>query len=54
MNAWLENPQQFAPGNRMIFPGVGSSWSRADLIAYLSTQGSEPLLPGRHHGVQGR
>jgi cytochrome c len=54
MDAWLKDPQRFAPGNRMNFPGVYSSWSRADLIAYLSTQGSQALLPRPHHGAQGR
>ena len=41
MDAWLRNPQQFAPGTRMFFDGVSSAWDRADLIAYLGTQGSE-------------
>ena len=49
MDAWLHNPQQFAPGTRMFFQGISRAWDRADLIAYLGTQGSE-LLPGSATG----
>jgi cytochrome c len=38
MDAWLANPQRFAPGTSMRFPGVGDPLVRADLIAYLETQ----------------
>ncbi|MFC0409047.1 c-type cytochrome [Roseomonas elaeocarpi] len=53
MNAWLENPQRFAPGTHMIFPGVHDAWERADLIAYLGTKGSRLPLPGSGPGTQG-
>lgn len=35
MDAWLRDPQGFAPGNRMAFPGLKDARERADLIAYL-------------------
>jgi len=35
LNAWLERPARFLPGNRMSYPGVSSASDRADLIAYL-------------------
>ncbi|ONF95202.1 c-type cytochrome [Sphingomonas jeddahensis] len=38
MDAWLTNPQRFAPGTSMRFPGVADPLVRADIIAYLATQ----------------
>jgi cytochrome c len=35
LDAWLERPARFLPGNRMSYPGVTSASDRADLIAYL-------------------
>ena len=35
MDAWLRDPQGFAPGNRMAFPGLKDARERAELIAYL-------------------
>ena len=35
MFAFLENPQTFMPGTRMIYPGMPSEQDRADVIAYL-------------------
>ena len=35
LDAWLERPARFLPGNRMSYPGVSSASDRADLIAYL-------------------
>lgn len=35
MDAWLENPGHFIPGNRMTFPGIKDKAARADLVAYL-------------------
>ncbi len=35
LNAWLENPKEFAPGNRMSFAGLRKEEDRAALIAYL-------------------
>lgn len=34
---YLENPQRFMPGTRMVFPGIPSEKERADLIAYLQS-----------------
>lgn len=34
---YLENPQQFMPGTRMVFPGIPSEKERNDLIAYLQS-----------------
>ena len=35
LNAWLAQPGQFLPGNRMTFAGVLKQGDRDDLIAYL-------------------
>jgi len=35
LDAWLQQPARFLPGNRMTFPGVPGGGDRADLIAYL-------------------
>lgn len=35
LDAWLQQPARFLPGNRMTFPGVRDAGDRADLIAYL-------------------
>ena len=35
LDAWLAQPGQFLPGNRMTFAGVYQSSDRDDLIAYL-------------------
>lgn len=45
MDAWLKNPQHFAPGTSMAFPGLPASTDRADVIAYLNSQGSNLPLP---------
>lgn len=39
LDAWLTNPQAFAPGTKMAFPGIADRRTRADLIAYLREQG---------------
>ena len=38
MDAWLAAPARFAPGTKMIFPGMPDPLARADLIAYLRSQ----------------
>lgn len=45
LDEWLKNPQQFIPGNQMIFPGIGNEQQRADLLAFLrvATQPGQPL-----------
>ena len=43
LNAWLQQPAKFLPGNRMVYPGIASESDRVDLIAYLLTvTGTEP------------
>lgn len=42
LDAWLEDPQDVVPGNRMAFPGIRDAQARADLIAFLkSVQGGD-------------
>ncbi len=38
MDAWLKDPQAFAPGTSMGFAGLESARDRADVIAYLMRQ----------------
>jgi cytochrome c len=45
LERWLDNPQQFLPGNRMIFPGIHDADDRLDLIAYIATQTRAPPAP---------
>ena len=45
MDAWLKSPREFAPGTKMTFAGLGKPEDRANLIAYLNTQGSNLPLP---------
>ncbi|MEQ8587995.1 MAG: cytochrome c family protein [Thalassobaculaceae bacterium] len=35
LSAYLENPREALPGNRMIFVGLKDAQDRADVIAYL-------------------
>jgi cytochrome c len=35
LDEWLANPQAFIPGNHMVFPGIGDTDMRADLIGFL-------------------
>lgn len=37
LNVWLNNPQNFAPGTKMSFPGLPKVQDRADVIAYLQS-----------------
>ncbi|WP_288409005.1 c-type cytochrome [uncultured Sphingomonas sp.] len=39
MDAWLAAPMQVVPGTRMAFAGVRDPMERADLIAYLQSEG---------------
>jgi cytochrome c len=38
IDAYLSNPKQFIPGNKMAFVGVKKPDERADVIAYLKTK----------------
>jgi cytochrome c len=35
LDSWLQKPEAFIPGSRMIFPGIRDAQDRADIIAYL-------------------
>ena len=45
MNAWLTSPRKFAPGTKMTFAGLSNPQDRANVIAYLNSQGSNLPLP---------
>ena len=45
MNAWLTSPRKFAAGTKMTFAGLGNPQDRANVIAYLNSQGSNLPLP---------
>jgi cytochrome c len=42
LNAYLANPKQFIPGNKMAFAGVPKVEERADVIAYLRSRSDQP------------
>ncbi|AJP71601.1 c-type cytochrome [Sphingomonas hengshuiensis] len=39
LDKWLQKPQAFVPGTKMVFAGVPDAAKRAELIAYLKTLG---------------
>lgn len=43
LSAWLKNPKEFMPGNKMSFAGLSKAKDRADLLAYLNTKSDAPL-----------
>lgn len=45
MDKWLANPKKYAPGTKMTFAGLGNPEERANLLAYLNSQGSNLPLP---------
>jgi cytochrome c len=45
LDEWLTSPKAFAPGTKMTFAGLGNGQDRANLIAWLNTQGSNLPLP---------
>lgn len=47
LDAWLTNPQHFAPGTSMGFPGLPDGMDRADVILFLNANGSNLPLPPR-------
>jgi len=42
INAWLEQPADYLPGNIMVFVGVKDPQDRANLIAYLQVETNRP------------
>ncbi|QNG46661.1 c-type cytochrome [Sphingobium yanoikuyae] len=45
LDHWLKSPREFAPGTKMTFAGLSNPADRANLIAWLNTQGSNLPLP---------
>jgi cytochrome c len=45
LDHWLTSPREFAPGTKMTFAGLGNPADRANLIAWLNSQGSNLPLP---------
>ncbi|MBH0111636.1 cytochrome c family protein [Novosphingobium sp. YJ-S2-02] len=45
LDAWLTSPKAFASGTKMTFAGLPKPEDRANLIAWLNTQGSNVPLP---------
>jgi cytochrome c len=45
MNKWLTKPAAYAKGTKMNFAGLSKPEDRANLIAYLNSQGSNLPLP---------
>jgi len=45
LNDWLKSPKAFAPGTKMTFAGLSKPEDRANIIAYLNSQGSNLPLP---------
>jgi cytochrome c len=43
LNKWLYDPQSFAPGTHMTYPGMRSIQSRADVIGYLRSLSTAPV-----------
>jgi cytochrome c2 len=42
LDPWLKNPQEFAPGTMMAFPGVPDAKKRANIIAFLRMNADTP------------
>jgi cytochrome c len=45
LNHWLANPKAMAAGTKMTFAGLEVAQDRANIIAWLNTQGSNLPLP---------
>jgi cytochrome c2 len=43
LDVWLKNPQAFAPGTMMAFPGVPDDKKRAAIIAFLRVNSDNPV-----------
>ena len=56
LDAWLRDPADFIPGNRMTFPGLPDDQVRADLLAYLeeaTNAGAAERRPNQGGGMMG-
>jgi cytochrome c len=42
LEEYLRAPMDYAPGTRMVFPGIADAATRADVIAYLRTRSDDP------------
>lgn len=45
LDAWLTSPRKYAPGTKMTFAGIANPQDRANVIAYLNSQGSNLPFP---------
>ncbi|MFC3172925.1 c-type cytochrome [Novosphingobium bradum] len=45
LDAWLKAPKAFAAGTKMTFAGLADQQERANVIAYLNSQGGKLTLP---------
>jgi nitrite reductase (NO-forming) len=59
LDAYLEDPQKFVPGNKMPFPGLKTAQDRADVVAFLGApagsavaQTRPPAAPAQPPGAQ--
>jgi cytochrome c len=43
LNEWLFKPAAYAPGTRMIFPGIPNAQTRANVVDYLRTLSHNPV-----------
>lgn len=50
LDAWLTSPRKYAPGTKMTFAGIANPQDRANVIAYLNSQGSNLPLPAAPAG----
>jgi cytochrome c len=52
IDTWITNPQTFAPGTMMAFPGIPDAKKRANIIAFLrSKNDNPPPLPAAPGGA---
>jgi len=45
MNEWLKSPKKYVDGTKMSFAGLSKPEDRANIIAYINSQGSNLPLP---------
>jgi cytochrome c len=43
LNAWIQSPKTYMPGNKMSFAGIGKAEERANVLAYLNQNSDKPL-----------